>query len=496
MAYVTGGISTSTNRSITIPEIIGTGDGIATVFALSLSSPAVFLLGVKIEYTVGSTVFTSTSDGFGVFTGTHITSGSVTVGGAIALTFSTAPDDLTSIRALEFDTKGLLHKLLDHVHGAQFTQIVGTGNGVLVTFAFTITNTVIAKGQLRIKYKIGSQVFDVWDNGAGEWISSNISASAIDYTTGICSITFTVAIDDLFAIECLYSTGTAGKDWIIMHDLFTQDSSLADAFPGLALRQVVLKNSGKSFEEPIYIGIRETENVATNQYLLNFNLYKAWDDQHETTDDWNYNKTETTRDLYDATTENWRELPSTAYNDDDQTYFFSSTKNRIIGAVKVSNSVTTSFYLGLGIRYSSRANYPFPLCVIGNNAGNFNFTSTATQHRMFISPGTAFAGLFLDNIDVYRPAFAGQVLSYPTQDYSGSLNLEKITNAKILLSEIFMVYTGSNPDVFLFQLDGAYHAPYVENANEDTVDVGGSIHLVIQDIFRTTTEDFMAFLEE
>jgi len=144
---------------------------------------------------------------------------------------------LTDIRATEFDTRGLLQKLVDHVTTNQFTEIVGTGDDVLVTFGFTLLNTTIAKGQLRIKYKIGGQVFDTWDNGIGDWVKSNISASAIDYVTGICSITFDDPVDLGFAIECLYTTGTAGRDWIVLHTKVSQDATLADAFPGLALRQ-------------------------------------------------------------------------------------------------------------------------------------------------------------------------------------------------------------------------------------------------------------------
>jgi len=58
MSYTTGGVSTSTNRKVTTPEILAAADGVTTSFpALQLSSPAIFLLGVKVDYTVSSSVF-------------------------------------------------------------------------------------------------------------------------------------------------------------------------------------------------------------------------------------------------------------------------------------------------------------------------------------------------------------------------------------------------------------------------------------------------------
>jgi len=73
------------------------GDGSTKVFAFTSSKIPVTVSTVTISYTVGSTDYEGTDDGAGVITGTGLTGTINYTTGAIALTFTTAPDNNTTI---------------------------------------------------------------------------------------------------------------------------------------------------------------------------------------------------------------------------------------------------------------------------------------------------------------------------------------------------------------------------------------------------------------
>ncbi|MCK4793584.1 MAG: hypothetical protein KAV87_58185 [Desulfobacteraceae bacterium] len=73
------------------------GNGSTKVFSFTSSKIPVITSSVTISYTVGSTDYTGTDDGAGVITGTGLTGTIDYTTGAIALTFTTAPDNDTTI---------------------------------------------------------------------------------------------------------------------------------------------------------------------------------------------------------------------------------------------------------------------------------------------------------------------------------------------------------------------------------------------------------------
>ncbi|MEO5357791.1 MAG: hypothetical protein H7844_10895 [Nitrospirae bacterium YQR-1] len=87
---------TSQNNSYT-DEVVGTGDGSTTVFTNTATHTPVKQSTVQIKYYVGSVQYTATANSSGTITGTYISSGSITNAGALSLTFSTAPDNGTSV---------------------------------------------------------------------------------------------------------------------------------------------------------------------------------------------------------------------------------------------------------------------------------------------------------------------------------------------------------------------------------------------------------------
>ncbi|MEK7485517.1 MAG: hypothetical protein AABZ60_14425, partial [Planctomycetota bacterium] len=324
MPWTTGNVSTFTNKFISTPETIGTGDGADTTFSYTVSKPPIFLNGVKISYVIATVTYTPTSDSSGNFTGTGLTSGSVTEAGFIDLVFSTAPDNLSLIRVTEYTTKGLLQKFIDFVVTNKFTEIVGTGDGAETVFSATLANVTIAKGQVRIKFKIAGVIYWVWDDGNGAFLHAEITTGTIDYDTGDINLEFENPIDNAYDIDVLYTTGAEGQDWLIFHEDLSQSNALTDAFPGLLLKQYVLRNSGKNWAEHIVLGFRECQLVSDNQYLIELNLYKQWAETEDVQQNWNINAFFTS---YQSTPGHWVEHPCSPFNDAPATYWIKSTKD-------------------------------------------------------------------------------------------------------------------------------------------------------------------------
>lgn len=97
-----------------IGENVGTGTGAATAFSKTLARKPVIASSLTLSYTIGSTSYEATDDGAGAITGTGISSATINyTTGALAITFSTAPDAYTAVDVSEYrfnvekDTDGI-----------------------------------------------------------------------------------------------------------------------------------------------------------------------------------------------------------------------------------------------------------------------------------------------------------------------------------------------------------------------------------------------------
>lgn len=80
-------------------ESIGTPDGTIVTFVGNLAKTEVVLNTFSFAYTIGTVAYTGVSDATGNITGTSITSGTLEVDGSYTITFTTAPDDATTLLA-------------------------------------------------------------------------------------------------------------------------------------------------------------------------------------------------------------------------------------------------------------------------------------------------------------------------------------------------------------------------------------------------------------
>lgn len=497
MPYTTGTISTPFNKAF-VDEIVGVGTGSQTVFTIATSKPTIFVDSTfTIKYTIGSVQYTGTASN-GTITGTNISSGTVTEAGAISITFSTAPDASTSILA-SYTTKGLVQKIIDYCCSTSYEESLSTSNQI--DYTVTLANTTVSKGQCRIRFRIAGTEKEVWDDGEGNFIHTNIDEanSSINYATGAVVIKFLQAIDTGYTVKALYTNGaTEGRDWMILLNQNSKNSSGNDAFSGLKLQELVMKNSSVNYKDFICIGLREYQSVTNNVYNASLNVYDKWDNANETAvNKWNSNSAWSAFTGYDTTYNAYVGHPLLVMKDDQMTYFISVNKRRIVVAVKVSATVYLCIYLGGYRRYSTPEQLKCPMIMIGNTV-TLSHNSTST---VLLNPNgliTSFAYFFKhDTKEKLRTDGNNRlwpVVNNWNPGMTFPLTVTRTTNQAFVLPMYITQDSliGVQNYNLYGELDGIYIVVNKDIRTEDILTVNSNNHIVFQNVYRTTQYDYLA----
>lgn len=496
MAEFTGQVSHFHNLDIT-GEQVATGDGGTTNFGnVSIAKPPAFPSPATLTYTVGASQFQATADSAGVFSGTHLTSGTLVEDEIQNLQFSTAPDGPSTPITLDYRTKGLLQKVKElvavepHVDNA-----IETGDGIQTSFSGSLTTSgTLARGQTRITFTIGTLTYRVWDNGQGEFIHDLISSSSLVYATKAYTLDFTSPIDDTTDIDAISTDATEGLDWLILQDETTKNNNLttpAESFPGELLQQVTLKNSGKGFEDAIFIGYRECKAVAQQYYSIDLVGHRDYVEGQP----WNNSAQGASghgRTSYDTTRQSWSSLPRLSLNDDVMTYWVYSNKNRLAISVKVTGTVYESHYGGNFLRNSARQDYAQPLIILGSHVSTNNFASQDANHKFIIDPSGNLLLYLNYNGDWRGDSSPNFSVMLPRGEQS--LPATAWTQTTNGLNLPFAVYLYDDTELYNYgQLDGIWFVPGDNLTTEDTTTILARTITVFQNVFRTAYQDFMGF---
>lgn len=400
----------------------------------------------------------------------------------------------TSGTVTTFDgATGFLQTMLAYLAGTKYTQALGTGDGSPKVFPFTLSNTPMAKGNVRLEFTVDSVDYQVYDDGTSWDHHDLVSSSAIDYGTGIC--TATIDADNTTSVDATYcvgqNSGEEGRDWLVLLDQTTRDSSGSEAFPGDDPKEVILRNSGVSYGENIYIGFREFQYVAETLYGINFNCMFTYDDGGE----WNFNKSASGKNTYDGTRENYTSHPKIALNDTSQAYWIHATKNKISGCVRPTAGVYDTFYLGHGKRFASPSSYQNPLIAVGSSYANGNFSDTSVVHKFIVDAYRAAGSSSVFAVDPgnnYK--FMNNLYVLPMNEYQSTGTIALNTNSKYEYLPVY-VYDNLLSDL-LMELEGVYACPGQGLTPESDLTDGGRTFIVFQDAHRTTYDSYMALEEE
>ncbi len=202
-------------------------------------------------------------------------------------------------------------------------------------------------------------------------------------------------------------------------------------------------------------------------------------------------------------------------------YWFVGNGRRVVGIVKASTNYEF-FYLGFINQYANPNQYPYPLCVAGSmswtsepasTSQNWRWSYTGNAHRAFSIGDTGIQtdynryavrlrkpdGVWL-GFGSFRASssIVGYLWPYgygwtnPISNLDGGYSLLPV----VLHSDdgapgVYPGITVNNPQQW-GELDGVFAVTGHGNAAENTVTVGRTKHLVVQNINRTTKSDYFA----
>lgn len=176
-----------------VNETLGTPNGSTTVFSGTLSKLCPVGRTFSVYYTQSTNARVATDDGNGNIVGNGITSGTINyVTGAYSITFSTAPDNSTTL------TGNYMYVLAAPIQVTSETQ---TGITSVASYSPTIVHqgfllaTNLVKGSLTLVRNWSSSPVTITDNGRGELTGSNVISGHVDYSSGFVSLTLSSAPD-------------------------------------------------------------------------------------------------------------------------------------------------------------------------------------------------------------------------------------------------------------------------------------------------------------
>lgn len=394
-------------------ESIGAGDGTTLTFSGTLANSPVPRNRLSISYVIGGTTYAATDDCAGYITGDYI-DGSSSFNystGAYAITFTTAPDNSTSISAdYIYGNPGQDYKLLrysyshegagldglNNVGGTETVTLLratddgNTADGVETSFYIAqvapdtyYPNSCITPFAYRITYTIGGVTYtadghEVQDglhgDGSGPdckligdttlaatsgqfWGDSNISASSVSWDTdrGI-TVTFATAPDDATTVTvnlCRGYSKTSG--WM----------------------ETILQSYGETGLDEFTFGLRQNGPSQTIPYSWTYVYgWYEYDTDVENTSGHLYSEG-ISRNPGHPLFRSWIQ---------DVVLNLYTTQDNVVGVIETQAGYFQSFHSGMLLRPCSPEYYPNPLFVSGDQ---FDPTVTHTdlieRHTVFFN---------------------------------------------------------------------------------------------------------------
>jgi hypothetical protein len=223
-----------------------------------------------------------------------------------------------------------------------------------------------------------------------------------------------------------------------------------------AVRELIMQGSGHTGMEEIFIGFRSYHSVASDYYNLAVSGFIGYVPG---------NTFETQPGYVESG------IPCHNLRID---YWLSANPARIAGGLKVGTPVYQSFYAGFFLPYATPSQYPYPLFV----GGMFN---SAMPAKRYSDTDYSFDGSWRTTV------------VYPLSANNGSS-----TNGYSIINDTNDVYSmeplileDSAPNIY-GQLEGVFAITGFNNVVENTLTVDGVDYVVIQDVFRTGFNAYIA----
>lgn len=241
----------------------------------------------------------------------------------------------------------------------------------------------------------------------------------------------------------------------------------------IANRELILKGSGLSGVEEIFVGFRTYQDANNDYYNLVAAVFTGY----------------VVGNTFD--TQPGAGLSGVPAHNNRIDYWLSVNGQRIAFALKVGTPVYMSAYVGKFLPYGTPGQYPYPVICAGMLNGmpgvRFSDPSISMPYKGFRGYNPGYINLNMRFIDgSWR-----NPLAYP---WSGDPNwIASGTCLRDTGGNYPLVPVVLRDDANLFgELDGIYFISGFNNAVENTTVVGGITHVVIEDAYRTGFTDYYA----
>lgn len=248
-------------------------------------------------------------------------------------------------------------------------------------------------------------------------------------------------------------------------------------------REWIAKGVGLSGTEEIYIGFRCYHSVSADYYNMAAAVFTGY--------------------VVDLTWENQPGKQDFAFAGHNQRidYWLAVNGQRVLIGMKLGTPVYEIAYAGKFFPYSMPGQYPYPVAAIGTMASGMpamRYSDITAAHGCggkgyYSISGVGTAGApnaAMRRIDGTWKNFT--TLQY-TADYNNSPALRRDTGgyyASMPITLMDKILTGDIAQNVFGELDGLRYISGFNNLTENTVTIGGVLHVALQDVFRTGIGDF------
>lgn len=230
-------------------------------------------------------------------------------------------------------------------------------------------------------------------------------------------------------------------------------------------RELILKGVGYSGTEEIFIGFRTYHSVSSDYYNMSVAGFIGYVDGNAFTEQPGYIESG---------------IPTHNLRID---YWLAVNPQRIIFGLKVGTPVYEHGYAGKFMPYARPTQYPYPMFVGGMLVGNTATRYSETTHSFPYYGNKASARMrFVDGL-------WKQPEAWPTNNsYLMSTNMPRDSNSNYALMPVIL-----NDSIGVYgELDGVYRISGFNNVVENTLTIGGITYVVLQDVYRTSFNNYIA----
>jgi hypothetical protein len=233
--------------------------------------------------------------------------------------------------------------------------------------------------------------------------------------------------------------------------------------------ELILRGFGYSGTDAIYVGLKTYENANADYYNLLAGAFTGY----------------VAGNTFE--TQPGAMLSGVPAHNQRIDFWLTVNAQRIAAALKVGQPVYESFYLGKMFPYCRPSQYPLPLVCAGMLNGAATTRYSETTHSIPYKGNRA-------NLKLQTLGGIAQPYSYPWQNalFSATTNPTgrlRDTGGQYPLMPVELNGNGGN---LYGRLDGIYYTTGFDNVVESIMTVDAIAHVVIEDVWRTSFNDYYA----